>query len=70
MVQEHRSEYPPLCAALDSIAPKVGCVPQTLHKWLRQSEIDEGVLEGVSTSEAQGVKEMRRASEILKLASA
>ena len=77
MVQEHRGEYTSLWAAIESIAPKVGCVPQTLHKWLRQSEIDEGVGEGVSTAEAQRVKELerevkelRRANEILKLASA
>ncbi|MBT9551406.1 MAG: hypothetical protein IV088_11190, partial [Hydrogenophaga sp.] len=31
MVQEHRGEYPSLWAAIDSIAPKIGCVPQTLH---------------------------------------
>ena len=77
MVQEHRGEYPSLWAAIESIAPKVGCVPQTLHKWLRQFEIDEGVREGVSTAEGQRVKELerevkelRRANEILKLASA
>ena len=30
LVQEHRGEYPSLCAAVESIAPKIGCVPQTL----------------------------------------
>ena len=30
MVQEHRGEYPSLWAAIESIAPKIGCVPQTL----------------------------------------
>jgi transposase len=77
MVREHRGEYPSLWAAIDSIAPKIGCVPQTLLEWVKRHEIDSGVREGVSTCEAQRVKELerevkelRRANEILKLASA
>jgi transposase-like protein len=77
MVQEHRGEYPSLWAAVESIAPKVGCVPQTLLSWVKRDEIDSGKREGVTTSEAQRVKdlerevkELRRANEILKLASA
>ncbi|WP_442907340.1 IS3 family transposase [Hydrogenophaga sp. BPS33] len=77
MVQEHRREYPSLWAAIESIAPKIGCVPQTLNEWVKRAEVDAGVREGVTTSEAQRmkelereVKELRRANEILKLASA
>jgi len=77
MVQEHRGEYPSLWTAVESIAPKIGCVPQTLLSWVRRHEIDTGVREGVTTAEAQRmkelereVKELRRANEILKLASA
>ncbi|CAN7657599.1 IS3 family transposase [Acidovorax sp. LjRoot38] len=77
MVQEHRGEYPSLWAAIESIAPKIGCVPQTLNEWVKRAEVDAGVREGVTTSEAQRVKELerevkelRRANEILKLASA
>ena len=36
MVLEHRGEYPPLWAAIESIAPKVGCVLQTLNDCVRQ----------------------------------
>ena len=32
MVQDHRGEYPSLWVAIESIAPKIGCVPQTLHE--------------------------------------
>ncbi len=74
MVQEHRAEYPSLWAV---IAPKIGCVPQTLHEWVKRAEVDAGVRDGVTTSEAQRVKELerevnelRKVSEILKLASA
>jgi transposase-like protein len=77
MVQEHRGEYPSLWAAVESIAPKIGCVPQTLLVWVKRQEVDAGVREGVTTTEAKRVKdlerevkELRRANEILKLASA
>ena len=52
LVQEHRGEYPSLWAAVESIAPKMGCVPQTLLEWVKRQEIDSGVREGVSTAEA------------------
>ena len=45
MVLEHRGEYPSLWAAIDSIAPKIGCVPQTLHTWVKRVEVDSGVSE-------------------------
>ena len=74
LVQEHRGEYPSLWAAVESIALKIGCVPQTLLEWVKRQEIDAGVRGGVTTAEAQRVKdlerevkELRRANEILKL---
>jgi transposase len=77
MVQEHRGEYPSQWAAIESIAPKIGCVPQTLHEWVRRHEIDTGMREGITSEERdrikaleREVKELRRANEILKLASA
>jgi len=77
MVLEHRHEHPSQWAAVESIAGKIGCVPQTLHTWVRQHEVDVGQLEGVSTAETQRIKELerenrelRKANEILKLASA
>ena len=77
MVQDHRGEYPSLWAAIESIAPKIGCVPQTLNEWVKRVEVDTGLRDGVTTAEAQRVKELerenkelRRANEILKLASA
>jgi transposase len=77
MVQEHRGQYPSLWAAMESIAAKIGCTPQTLNEWFKRAEIDSGQREGVTTSEKEHVKalerevkELRRANEILKLASA
>ena len=77
MVQEHRGDYPSLWAAIESIAPKIGCVPQTLNEWVKKAEVDSGQRVGTTTSEAQRikelereVKELRRANDILKTASA
>ena len=77
LVHDHRGEYPSLWAAVESIAPKIGCVPQTLLDWVKQAEVDSGARPGVSTADAQRirdlereVKELRRANEILKVASA
>ncbi len=77
MVQENRGEYPSLWSAVESIAPKIGCVPQTLLDWVKRQEVDSGVREGVTTTEGQRVKELerevkelRRANKILKVASA
>ncbi len=77
MVQEHRGEYPSLWSAIESISAKIGCVPQTLHEWVKKSEIDSGAREGITSEERERIKalerenkELRRANEILKLASA
>jgi transposase len=77
LVQEHRGEYPSLWAAVESIAPKIGCAPHTLLEWVKRHEVDTGMRDGVTSEERdrikaleREVKELRRANEILKLASA
>ena len=77
LVQEHRGEYPSLWAAIESIAPKIGCTSNTLLDWVKREEVDAGARPGVTSAEAKRVKELerevkelRRANEILKLASA
>jgi transposase len=77
LVQEHRNEYPSLWAAIESIAVKIGCSANTLHEWVRRHQFDSGQRDGVTTAECERVKmlerenkELRRANEILKLASA
>ena len=35
MVLDHRGEYPSLWAAIESIAPKIGCVAPTLLEWVK-----------------------------------
>ncbi|TSE24925.1 Insertion element IS6110 uncharacterized 12.0 kDa protein [Tepidimonas aquatica] len=77
MVQEHRSECPSLWAAVESIAPKIGCVPQTLLEWVKRQEVDAGQREGLTSGERERLRqlerenrELRRANDILKAASA
>jgi len=53
MVREHRGDYPSLWAAIESIAPKIGCVPQTLNEWVKRDQIDTGVRDGITTSERE-----------------
>lgn len=43
MVLEHRIEHPSMWGTLESIAPTLGCVPQTLHEWVRKHELDTGM---------------------------
>ncbi|CAM5542981.1 Transposase OS=Eoetvoesiella caeni OX=645616 GN=DFR37_10877 PE=4 SV=1 [Eoetvoesiella caeni] len=77
LVQEHRDEYRSLWAAVESIAPKIGCTPTTLLDWIKRSEVNNGIRPGVTTEERERLKalekenrELRRANEILKSASA
>ncbi|WP_404948041.1 IS3 family transposase [Saezia sanguinis] len=77
LVQEQRGNYPSLWATVQSIAPKIGCSGATLHDWVKRSEIDNGQREGFTSSERERLKqlerenkELRRANDILKAASA
>ncbi len=78
LVIEHRGEYETEYEAIRSVAAKLGIgSAETLRKWLRQAEVDAGTRPGVSTEESAELrrlrlenKELRRANEILKAASA
>src|SRR5437764_15401131 len=77
LVLEHRDEYDTEYAAIRSIGAKCNVGAETLRKWIRQAEIDAGKRPGVSSEESAElrqlraeVRELRRANEILKAASA
>jgi transposase len=77
LVMEHRREYRNEWAAITSISQKCGMTAETLRKWVRQAEVDGGQRPGISGEDAQRIKELerenkelRRANEILKAASA
>jgi hypothetical protein len=55
MLQEHRGAYPSLPAAVESMAPKIGCVPQTLPGWVQRYKVDT-CREGVTTVACRHVR--------------
>jgi len=75
MVLEHRADHSSQ-STIESIAPKIGCTPQTLLEWIQRTEIYQGTRDGVTTAERERVtalerevKELRRTNGISKLAS-
>ena len=77
MVIEHEGDYASQWEAIRSIAEKIGCSPESLRKWLRRTEVDSGSGSGVTSDERarmkdleKEVRELRRANEILRKASA
>ena len=77
MALEARRDPASRVGAIKRIADQLGIHPEALRTWVRQAEVDGGVAPGTTTQDAQRiselereVKELRRANEILKTASA
>ena len=77
MVLEHEGEHASRWETTRSIAAKIGCSAESLRKWIRQTEIDSGQRGGLPSEQQdrmkaleQEVRELRRANEILRKASA
>jgi len=77
MVEEQEPSHSSRWATISSIAQKIGCTPETLRKWVERAEIDGGRRVGMTTSEAEELKalkrenrELKQANEILRKASA
>jgi transposase len=77
MVFDHQAEHESQWAAINSIASKIGCTAETLRKWVRQAERDQGKRAGLTSSEQERLKqlerenfELKRANEILRKAAA
>jgi transposase len=77
LVREHRAEHPSEWAAIQSVAAKLGMTPETLRMWVRRDEVDRHQRPGVTSAERERIRELerenrelRRANEILKAASA
>ena len=66
MVVEARGQHDSQWAAIESIAGKIGCTAETLRRWVRQHERDSGQREGMTSAEAQRIKELER--EVRELA--
>ena len=77
MVFEHEGDHRSQWATIQSVAQKIGCTSETLRKWVRQHEKDNGQRTGTTSDERARIKELerenrelRRANEILRKASA
>ena len=77
LVLENEVEHGSRWAAICSIAEKIGCTAETLRKWVLRAEIDTGKREGLTTSEREELKklrrenfELKRANEIIRKAAA
>jgi transposase len=77
MVFEHQGEHESQWSAIVSIATKIGCTGETLRKWVRQAEPDQGKRAGLTSTEQERLKqlerenlELKRANEILRKAAA
>jgi transposase len=77
MVLEHGGDHASQWAAIGSIAAKIGCTGETLRKWVRQAERDQGIRPGLTSDERDRMKalerenrELRQANEILRKGSA
>jgi transposase len=77
MVLEQQKEHSSQWATIQSIASKIGCTHESLRRWLRQAERDQGLRPGLTSAEHERLKqlerenkELKRANEILRKASA
>ena len=68
MLLEQQSEYSSQWAAMTSVAGKVGCTAETLRKWMRQTEINQGKRTGITSAESEKLKELMRENRELKQA--
>jgi transposase len=77
MVLEQQTEHSSQWATIQSIASKIGCTSETLRRWVRQAERDQGIRSGMTSDDRERLKklerenrELKRANEILRKASA
>lgn len=76
MVVDRLSEYPSIYAACKALAPRLDVGPESLRRWVVQSQIDAGQKDGPTTDDVEELKQLRaevrdlkEANEILKAAS-
>jgi transposase len=75
LVVDHVEDYASEYEAIREVAARLGMNPETLRKWLRQAEVDAGQADGVTTTSAREIRELKRKNaelertiEILKAA--
>ena len=66
LVREHAGDYPTQWAAIKAVSGRLGMSPETLRKWIRQAEVDEGTAPGVTSAESAEIRELRRKNRELE----
>ena len=66
LVREHRDEYETEWAAMKAISARLGMNTETLRKWVRQAEVDDGQTAGITTRESQELRELRKKNRELE----
>jgi len=66
LVREHSGDYPTEWAAITAVSGRLGMSAETLRKWIRQAEVDEGKAAGVPSSESAEIRELRRKNRELE----
>ena len=77
LVGEHAGDYPSEYAAITAVSRRLGMSAETLRKWIRQAEVDDGNAPGLTSAESAEIRELRRRNreleqtiEVLRAASA
>jgi transposase len=75
LFRDHAGDYDSPWAAMCAISGRLGMTAETLRKWVRQAEVDEGQAAGVPSETAREIRELKRKNaelertiEILKAA--
>ncbi len=66
LVLDHRDEYDSEWAAMTAVSSRLGMTGETLRKWVRQHEIDHGDRDGLTTSEAREIRELKKKNRELE----
>jgi transposase len=66
LVREHAGDYPTQWAAIKAVSGRLGMSTETLRKWIRQADVDEGTAPGVTSAESAEIRELRRKNRELE----
>jgi transposase len=66
LVREHAGDYPTEWAGITAVAGRLGMSAETLRKWIRKAEVDEGRAPGVTSTESAEIRELRRKNRELE----
>jgi len=66
LVRDHAGDYPTEYAAITAVSRRLGMSAETLRKWIRQAQVDEGKAPGVTSAESAEIRELRRRNRELE----